>query len=171
MTRQWYYEMDRDGETPMSRAMKSGHESIIRLLLFQEPDEDPAEDPESLHALSYFGLTGAVRQLLAKGADPCARDRHGEPALHKAVRAGHLEVVKMLVEHGADVNETGEMGMSALHWTSLNGHTEVAEYLLRHGIDANTPLCAQGCLTPYSVAKLMGYEELSSVLASHGANY
>lgn len=171
MTHQWYYKMDREGETPMSRAMKCGHELLTRLLLFQETAEEPDEDVVSLHALAYFGMAGAVQQLLDKGADPRALDRHGDPPLLKAARSGHLDVIKMLVEHGAEVNETGDMGMTALHWVALNGRADIAEYLLRHGVDLNIHLRAQESLTPLSVAKLMGYEELSSMLLSYGAKY
>ena len=155
----------------MSRAIKCGHELLIHLMLFQETDEDPNEDPGSLPALSYFGMADAVQQLLDRGADPGARDRNGEPALHKAVRSGHLDVIEALLKHGAEVNEPGLSGMTAMHWAALNGRTDVAECLMQHDVELSQPWRGDGNLTPLSVATLMGYEEMSSLLESSGATY
>jgi ankyrin repeat protein len=58
---------------------------------------------------SACGRTGAVRRLLALGADPNARTTFGGPehgdgttALHHAAEGGHLEAIEALVDAGAD---------------------------------------------------------------------
>ena len=43
MTLQWYFVMDEEGETPMSRASRSGHMAIVSLMLRQEQDDSPRD--------------------------------------------------------------------------------------------------------------------------------
>jgi uncharacterized protein len=50
------------------------------------------------------GHVDAVRALLARGADPNAReDARGTTALMQAADQGHADVIAVLIEHGADV--------------------------------------------------------------------
>ena len=174
MAQCWYYEMDTDGETPMSRAMKCGHAFLAMLLMRQEEEEDRHWRPHlspGLHEAAYWGHAEAVLDLLESGANPDQRDERGELALHKAVRRGHLDAVRVLVEHGAGVNETDESGLTALHWAALTGQEEVAAFLIHHGIDLNHQGEGTGGLTPLAVAKLMGYDGLTALLADCGAEY
>lgn len=46
------------------------------------------------------GNAAAVRQMLAQGVDPNARDKHGVIALDYAIRSGHLEIADMLRQAG-----------------------------------------------------------------------
>ena len=169
----WFYTMDEEGETPMSRAMKSGHVALTEFMLRQEREDTPehAAGDTLLQRAAYWGMEQAVRKLLAGGADPGERDDAGETPLHKAVRRGHLESVKALIESGADVNEVNKDGMTTLHWVSLNGREDVAELLLSYGADVNARDDFGGGMTPLTVAKLMGYDELSNLLGAHGGHY
>ncbi|MCI0523739.1 MAG: ankyrin repeat domain-containing protein [Acidobacteria bacterium] len=45
----------------------------------------------------------AVKELLAKGADPNAKTQYGATPLFFACDRGSLEIVQMLVNRGADV--------------------------------------------------------------------
>ena len=107
MSGHWFYSMDTEGETPMSRALKSGHMALTEFMLRQERDDMPeyAAGETLLQRASYWGMDQAVRKLLAGGADPMERDDIGETALHKAARRGHADTVRALIESGADVNE------------------------------------------------------------------
>lgn len=169
----WYYDMDAEGETPMSRAFKSGHALLTQLLVLQEEENVPAAfDDTSLYSAAYWGHGTAVRKLLDSAQQrPPQAAGVGEPLLHLAARHGHLDTIRALVERGTAVNETADTGVTALHWVALNGHCDIAEYLIRHGIDISTPASAVGGLTPLAVAKLMGYEELFDLLIAHGARY
>ncbi|MGH8533451.1 MAG: ankyrin repeat domain-containing protein [Gammaproteobacteria bacterium] len=55
-----------------------------------------------------------VLDLLARGIDVDARDRHGQTAVMLAAHAGHREVVEILVAHRANLHITAKFGLSAL---------------------------------------------------------
>ena len=54
--------------------------------------------------LAAQGEVAGVRVLIAGGAKPGVRDRHGRTPLHVAAYAGHHEVMRALAAAGADVN-------------------------------------------------------------------
>ena len=169
----WYYTMDAEGETPMSRALKSGHRGLQEIMVRQEMADAPDRGAGDtlLQRAAYWGMENAVRKLLDGGADPGERDEVGETPLHKAARRGHANSVKALIESGADVNEMDGYGMSCLHWVALNGRGDLAELLLSSGAHANTRDYGATCMTPLAVAKMMGYEEIASLIGEFGGTY
>lgn len=76
-----------------------------------------------------------VRDLLSRGIDPNARDRHGQTGLMLAAHAGHLAVVQHLIDAGADLNITAKFGLSALMLAVIAGHKEIAQALAGAGAD------------------------------------
>jgi ankyrin repeat protein len=66
------------------------------------------------------GDAGTLEQLLAGGADPDARDRHGQTSLMRAAHAGQAEVVALLIRHGAALDVTAKFGLSALRGTATS---------------------------------------------------
>ena len=71
----------------------------------------PPSSPESaveplLHDLAGAGELGAVKALLAKGAQVNATDALGFTPLHRAVAGNHLAVARCLIENGANVHAT-----------------------------------------------------------------
>ena len=170
---QWFYTMDHEGETPMSRALKSGHRGLQEVMIRQELEDAPdrAAGDTLLQRAAYWGMENAVRKLLATGANPSERDLTGETPLHKAARRGHANSVRALIENGADVNEMDSFGMSCLHWIALNGRTDLAEVLLSAGADVNYRDYAYTTMTPLAVAKMMGYEEVVELIGAYGGTY
>ncbi|HSA85624.1 MAG TPA: ankyrin repeat domain-containing protein [Nitrospira sp.] len=81
------------------------------------------------------GDTEIVRDLLARGADPNARDRHGQTAVMIAAHAGHAATVQLLIDHGANLNVTAKYGLSAVMLAVVAGHEEIALALARAGAD------------------------------------
>ena len=163
--------MDKSGETPMSRAQKSGVRALAEVLLRQDEREPPSfEGPNApdLDPAAYWGLSKAAELLLDEGVNPAERGPQGLSPLHEAARNGHIDTVKMLVEHGTDVNEADSDGLTTLHWVALNGGQELAEYLIEHGGDVNARGAATGGLTPRAIALLMGYDDMVSLLGTHG---
>ena len=78
--------------------------------LVSERDDDGAT---LLHAAAAAGHAPACEQLLALGADPCARDvESGATALHTALHRGHLGAALVLLCHGAPL-EDAEGGWAA----------------------------------------------------------
>lgn len=169
----WYYEMDADGETPMSRALKSGHLALTELMLRQRDDDAPVASPDGslLQRAAYWGLDNAMRKLLAGGADPSERDRQGETPLHKAVRRGHRQAVETLIGNGANVNAVSDHGLTSLHWVALTGRSNLARILIERGADVNVREDFAGGLTPLAMAKLMGYEEVADVIGQNGGTW
>ena len=60
------------------------------------------------------GNADIMRDLLSRGIDPNACDRHGQTGLMLAAHAGHLAVVQFLIDHGVDLNVTTKFGLSAV---------------------------------------------------------
>jgi ankyrin repeat protein len=85
-----------------------------------------------------------VCDLLERGADVDARDRHGQTALMLAAHAGHREVVEALLARRANLNTTAKYGLSALMLALVAGHAEVARLLA----DAGTDLSLRGTGAP-----------------------
>ena len=108
-----------------------------------------------------------ICDLLDRGANVDARDRHGQTALMLAAHAGHREVVEALIARRSNVNMTAKHGLSALMLALVAGHEEVARILA----DAGTDLSLQGTgasgfagKTAYDLAVEREMRELSSVL-------
>jgi uncharacterized protein len=57
-----------------------------------------------LHAAAARGDTAEIERLLARGADPNARDDHGRTPLHVAAFGSHYDAARALVRGGADPN-------------------------------------------------------------------
>jgi ankyrin repeat protein len=81
------------------------------------------------------GDADALERLLTEGADPDARDRHGQTGLMRASHAGQAAVVALLIRHGAALDVTAKFGLSALMLAVVAGHGEVARQLARAGAD------------------------------------
>jgi hypothetical protein len=161
--------MDGEGETPMSRVLRSGDRALLDFVIRHE--QTPVEEDSGkshLQRAAYWGLENAVRVLVDSGGDVDERDPDGETALHKAVREGHIDVVRALIEQGANVNALNSWGMAPLHWTALNGREDIAELLIEHGADLNLRDTYVGNMTPLAVALLMGYEHLAETMHIHG---
>ena len=169
----WFQIMDADGETPMTRALKSGHRGLQEVMVRQEFEDAPDRGAGDtlLQRAAYWGMENAVRKLLETGANPGERDVTGETPLHKAARRGHANSVRALIESGADVNEMDGYGMSSLHWVALNGRTDLAELLLSAGADTNVRDYTYASMTPLGVAQMMGYEDVADLIGAYGGSY
>jgi len=89
-----------------------------------------------------------VRTLLARGADPNARDPEGRTPIFSAVLGGSVALLGLLLETKADVNARDERGATALHIAAEEVLPEAATLLIGRGADVNaqdeegnTPLC------------------------------
>ena len=108
-----------------------------------------------------------VRDLLDRGKDVNARDRHGHTALMLAAHAGHRQVVEALIAYRANLNTTAKYGLSALMLALVAGHARVA--LLLAGAGADLSLRGTGApgfagKTAYDLAVERDMPELSAAL-------
>ena len=78
-----------------------------------------------------------VRTLLARGADPNARDAEGRTPLFSAVLGGSVALLGLLLESKADVNARDERGATALHFAAEEVLPEAATLLIGRGADVN----------------------------------
>jgi ankyrin repeat protein len=94
-----------------------------------------------LMAAATMGRTEIVRTLLAKGADPNAKDNFGWTALIYAAWQGHTDTVAALLKGGAEVNisESREQELTPLHVAIGSGNLDVVQLLLNSGADVNKP--------------------------------
>ncbi len=169
----WLNAMDMHGETPMSRLMRCGHRSLLKVVVEEEEHDSPARpnDDTALQRAALWGIEEVVRGRLERGADPNEPDARGETPLHKAVRQGHFNTARTLVHAGADVNASDHLGLRPLHWVAINGREDLARLLLRNGADANARDRFTGGMTPLALANLMGYEEFADIIAQYGGRF
>jgi ankyrin repeat protein len=67
--------------------------------------------------------------LLARGADPGAKQQLDYTPLHGAASRGDVEMAKLLLAHGARRDAKGSDGMTPADIAKKYGHPEVAEWL------------------------------------------
>jgi uncharacterized protein len=114
------------------------------------------------------GNADIMRDMLSRGLDPDARDRHGQTGLMLAAHAGHLASVRLLIEHRADLNVTAKFGLSAVMLAVIAGHKEIAQALARAGADLTlrgTGAPGFAGKTAADLAAARGWNDLASELA------
>ena len=116
--------------------MQSGRNEIAKLFGDKEFDSKNISSQQDLSGAVFIGDLGAVKQALAGGADPNAKDpQSGSTMLAIAALMGHTEVVTALLERGADVNAKSRDGGTALHAAAFLGRVETVKFLLEKGAD------------------------------------
>ena len=167
MNAQWLHTMDDTGTTPLIRASQSGRCEVANLMLMQEHHDSPKfyHELSELQRATCWGFEDVVMELIEDGADVTDIDARGETALHKAARLNKFESAKVLLENGADVNTKDSLGMTPLHWASLTGNEPMTELLLENYGDVYARDYFAGGMTPLSIARLMGYDELVTMMS------
>lgn len=111
---------DRRKQRPLHLAAIYGSESILRLILTENPRLD-CLDVSGRTALSHaIGSVNLARILLEKGANPDLTKYHGFTPLILSAAFGCTRTVEMLLDHGAQVNlQTDILGETAA-WTAVS---------------------------------------------------
>jgi ankyrin repeat protein len=122
------------------KAAGAGDVAKVRSLLDQGVDPNAASSGMGRSALAYaafYKRAEVMEVLLAAGADPNARSKLGQTALHEVLNAPgpsrKLEMVKLLLAHGADVNAKDNIGMTPLALAKLDELEDVATLLQENG--------------------------------------
>ncbi len=131
-----------------------------------QPMYQPADPP--LVVAARYGQLGAIRKLVAEGADLNALGTKGRTALMAAAEYDHVPAVRLLLEMGADPNASGRSGRTALMVASREGRVEVAKILLAGGASVNAR--TRFAPTALMEAARGGYAEVARVLLDRGAN-
>lgn len=100
------------GVTPIALACANGSAAMVEKLLAAGANPNAVASGEpALMTAARTGSVGAVKALLARGADVNARDAvHGQTALMWAVAHNHAEVARILIEKGADLHARSNVG-------------------------------------------------------------
>jgi ankyrin repeat protein len=118
-----------------------GKEAQLEEVLREDPELARAFSSDgftALHYAAFFGSPGAVRALVAAGADLEARSTNQEFApeatpLHSAAAAGRMDNAEVLLEAGANPNARQHGGFTPLMEAEQRGDLDLAELLVRHG--------------------------------------
>ena len=171
MDHPWMYTMDPYGETPTTRARKSGYTVLAEMLLSQERALAEKESPAaqaSGDGNAYWGMSHSVHKMVLDAPAPARMDDDIDRLLHQATQNGDVELVKQLLDKGANVDHENEQGLTPLHWSALNGRSDLAEILIEHGAAVNQREGYTGKLTPMAMALLMGYDDVVEFMAARG---
>lgn len=145
-------------------------DAVVRALRAGVPAEAAGEDgTTALYRAAARGRPGAVRLLLAAGADPDrASGADGvELPLCGAAVWGHAEVLQALLEAGARPDLEEDEGVRALTWACRQGHARAVEALLAAGADPDLP--GPGDEPPLVTAARRGSLSCVRALLGHGA--
>lgn len=118
------------------------------------------------------GSLPAVRSLLARGADPNAKDPQGRTALHAFFSGRNwklaADLLDLLLSAGADPAATDPQGATALHLAARRGRREFVERLCREKADPN--LADRQGRTPLHEAASHERPGVVAALTACGAN-
>lgn len=132
------FETPQEG-TALILAVIEGHEELVKLLLAAGANVKATyRTGQPVLSLAVVGRgddSKLMQLLLAKGADPNARDRYGNTPLMVANTPAEVE---LLVTSGANVATTDEQGETALMKAAKGGEAEVVSALLSNGADVNS---------------------------------
>jgi ankyrin repeat protein len=110
-----------------------------------------------------------VRDLLARGADPNARDAEGRPPLVSAILGNSVALVGLLLESKADVNATDPHGWTPLHFAAEEVLPQVASLLVAKNADPNIRDDEGNTALHRAVFSARGRDEVIRLLRKHGA--
>jgi ankyrin repeat protein len=122
-----------DGHTPAGLAAFFAPPTTTKLLLERGASVGtPARNVmkvQPLHAAVAARNADAVALLLARGADPNARQQIGYTPLMGAASAGRNDIADLLLQKGADPGLVSDEGKSAADVARDHGHTALADRL------------------------------------------
>ena len=125
------------GLTPLQFAVLSGDMDTFHALLAAGADVHAAHNTRiALHTAAQMGRDEMVRELLAAGADPNARNLLGCTPLCLAVDWGHYEVCEALLAAGASVSIPAHEGHAE---SSLSEFAAERGYTALHQLLTNPP--------------------------------
>ncbi|KAI9654070.1 MAG: hypothetical protein M1821_006781 [Bathelium mastoideum] len=142
---------DRQGQTALHWACRSGHIGTVELLVDHGANVDAGGMQGTVTPMKCAverGYLDIVRLLIKSGAsvhDDETFDAYhlfmttSEPALHQACAHGWLEVVECLLQTGANINQNAVPGRrSPLECAVGANRVEIVERLIEHEVDLTT---------------------------------
>lgn len=123
-----------DGFTPLHLAAFFGQPEAARLLVERGAPVDVVARRETIVVTPLHSAVAAreeqtVALLLARGADPNARQEGGFTPLHGAAQHGDEPIVELLLRHGAEPSLAAEDGRTAAEFARERRHEALAQRL------------------------------------------
>ncbi|MCF8033678.1 MAG: ankyrin repeat domain-containing protein [Desulfarculaceae bacterium] len=154
---------------PLMSAVAGGDHQAIARVLQKQPEliDRTFQGRTPLHLAAMMNFVWGVDILLARGADPNARDALGDTPLHAAAYGIGKHTVPLLLKAGADPNATNHQGLTPLHlaaYCACNPWSlEICNLLLRAG--ATPRATGEGAISPLKAALIMENNEVAKRLA------
>jgi ankyrin repeat protein len=131
-----------DDQLTLHQAAAFGRVGRIEEILAADPEQvNELSAPDgfsALHLAIFGGQDGAMRALIAHGADLDVISTGSiaqVPPLGTAIFVRSRALAKLLLDAGAHVNTRYEDGSTVLHAAALTGDEELIRLLLAHGAD------------------------------------
>ena len=86
-----------------------------------------------LHVAARGGSLAIIKEVLAQGAAPNAKNVYGLTPLHVAAESGHTACAELLLDSGAAVDERDRLGRTAWNIAQDAGHSDLAARLKGRG--------------------------------------
>ena len=113
---------------------RCAHIAVVLMCLL--PHTAPAQEVVDLWTPAGAGDLVTLKERLATGADPDAREPAGQATpLMIAALFGETAAAKMLLEHKAGMDLTNKDGSTALHMAAFLGHVSTTKLLCEKGAD------------------------------------
>lgn len=166
-----------NGQTALWLAAREGNESIMKLLLSNEPPLDTVNEygETALYKACDSGNAQVSRLLIeadkaGKTIKMSTKKMHSP--LHAAASSGLVDICKLLLQRGAEIESKDEgitaSGATPLAYAASGGHTKVVSCLLEHGANINAQDSFDS--TPLHRAAYKGHSEAAQVLIEKGAD-
>ncbi len=111
------------------------------------------------------GYEPAINLILTVSEAP---DTSDEGPIFLACRESRVSDVRRLIEDGVDFNEPDNNGLTPLHWAAITGCMDLCKLLVNRGAHLNPRDENVTDMTPTTLARWLGYDELTKFLSDHG---
>lgn len=160
---------DRQGTTPLARAIKERHLDIVKFLIKNGADLNVLNNDKTLLMLALSqGDIEIMVELIKGGADIDQANSKGSNPLSSAINRRNLDAVKVLLEHKASIEKAGRNDMSALDIAITRKDLDIVKELLKHGANPNLENGMK--LTPFLYACEIGDIEVIKLLIEQQPN-
>lgn len=165
---------DKNGETPVLIAAKTGQRDMLGLMLDYDRSalDQVFENGTLLGMAAASGDRATLRLLADRGAPLEAKDNEGRTPVIRAWQAGQQDTLRDLLRMGADIAAENAEGKNILHLAAAANDTKTLRLLIEEGGAAHLHKTSadDDRITPLHAAVKAGAEEAAEILVAAGAS-